>query len=106
MRFILPLRNQRAPDLPEFTKPLYEKVKKVFKTAKGQVFLYPGSGTGAWESALTNTLSAGDKVLIYRFGTFSLLWADMMTRLGLDVDVVDRPWGTGTPPEDVCSTLE
>ena len=97
--------DQRAPDLPEFTKPLYEKVKKIFKTTKGQVFLYPGSGTGAWESALTNTLSAGDKVLIYRFGTFSLLWADMMTRLGLDVDVVDRPWGTGTPPEDVAQRL-
>lgn len=97
--------DQRSPNLPEFTIPLYEDVKKVFKTAEGKVFLYPGSGTGAWESAITNTLSKGDKVLIYRFGAFSALWADMLARLGADVTVVDREWGTGTPPEEVEKTL-
>ena len=98
--------DQRNPELPEFTLPLYQDAKKVFKTEKGTVFIYPGSGTGAWESAITNTLSPGDKVLIYRFGTFSTLWADMLQRLGCDVNVVDRDWGTGTPPEEVEKVLK
>ena len=97
--------DQRSPDLPSVTVPLYEKVKKVFKTKAGTIFIYPGSGTGAWESCITNTLSPGDKVLIYRFGTFSMLWSDMFQRLGLDVNVVDAPWGTGTPAEDVERVL-
>ncbi len=98
--------DQRNPELPEFTIPLYKDMKKVFKTEKGRVFIYPGSGTGAWESAITNTLSPGDKVLIYRFGTFSTLWADMLQRLGADVNVIDRRWGTGTPPEEVEKILK
>ena len=83
------MEDQRAPDLPAFTLPLFADVKKVFKTEKAQVFLFPASGTGGWEAAMTNTLSPGDKVLIARFGQFSLLWADMCTRMGLEVDVVD-----------------
>ena len=97
--------DQRSPELPEFTLPLYEDMKKVFKTENGKIFIYPGSGTGAWESAISNTLSPGDKVLIYRFGTFSALWTDMLERLGADVHVVDRQWGTGTPPEEVEKEL-
>ena len=98
--------DQRSPDFPSLTLPLYEKIKKIFKTEDGTVFIYPGSGTGAWESCITNTLSAGDKVLIYRFGTFSMLWSDMFKRLGLDVDIIDRPWGTGTPADDVEKVLQ
>ncbi len=93
--------DQRSPEIPAFTIPLYRDLKKVFRTEKGTVFVYPGSGTGAWESSILNTLNPGDKVLIYRFGTFSLLWSDMLGRLGMDVNVIDRPWGTGTPAEDV-----
>ena len=97
--------DQRNPDLPELTIPLYQSVKKVFKCDDGQVFIYPGSGTGAWESGIQNTLSPGDKVLVFRFGTFSHLWADMMRRLGLDVTMIERDWGTGTPPEMVADIL-
>ncbi len=97
--------DQRNPDLPELTIPLYEMVKKVFKSDDGQVFIYPGSGTGAWESGIQNTLSPGDKVLIFRFGTFSHLWADMMRRWNLDVTMIERDWGTGTPPEMVAEIL-
>ncbi len=97
--------DQRNPELPEFTIPLYGMVKKVFQCDDGQVFIYPGSGTGAWESGIQNTLSPGDKVLIFRFGTFSHLWADMMRRLGLDVTLIERDWGTGTPPEMVADIL-
>jgi alanine-glyoxylate transaminase/serine-glyoxylate transaminase/serine-pyruvate transaminase len=100
------MEDQRAPDLPAFTLPLFEDVKKVFKTRSGQVFLFPASGTGGWEAAMTNTLSPGDKVLIARFGQFSLLWADMCHRMGLEVDVVDVPWGEGVPVEIFADKLK
>ena len=100
------MEDQRAPDLPAFTLPLFQDVKKVFKTEDAQVFLFPASGTGGWEAAMTNTLSPGDKVLIARFGQFSLLWADMCTRMGLEVDVVDVPWGEGVPVEIFAEKLK
>lgn len=100
------MEDQRAPDLPAFTLPLFEDVKKVFKTHTGQIFLFPASGTGGWEAAMLNTLSPGDRVLISRFGQFSLLWADMCTRMGLEVDVVDVPWGEGVPVEIFAEKLK
>ena len=95
----VPMEDHRAPDMPDFTLPLFTDLKKVFKTESGKVFLFPASGTGGWEAALTNTLKVGDKVLASRFGQFSHLWIDMCTRLGLDVQVVDCEWGTGVPVE-------
>ncbi|MEM9138690.1 MAG: aminotransferase class V-fold PLP-dependent enzyme [Pseudomonadota bacterium] len=94
------LEDHRAPDFPEFTKPLLQDLKKVFKTETGQVFVFPGSGTGGWESAIANTLSPGDKVLGSVFGQFSWLWVDMCQRFGLDVAAVDVPWGRGTPLDE------
>jgi len=91
------LEDQRSPDFPAFTLPLFRDLKKAFKTEKGQVFLFPGSGTGGWEAAITNTLSPGDRVLIAVFGQFSHLWADLCTRHGLIVDTVDVEWGEGVP---------
>ncbi len=95
----IPMEDQRAPDLPEFTLPLFADLKKVFKTESGQVFLFPSSGTGGWEAAMTNTLSPGDKVLIASFGQFSHLWVDLCQRQGFDVEVVDVDWGEGVPVE-------
>jgi alanine-glyoxylate transaminase / serine-glyoxylate transaminase / serine-pyruvate transaminase len=100
------MEDQRAPDLPSFTLPLFEDVKKIFKTRAGQVFLFPASGTGGWEAAMINTLSPGDKVLIARFGQFSLLWADMCQRMGLEADIVDVPWGEGVPVEIFAEKLK
>ena len=100
------MEDQRAPDLPAFTLPLFEDVKKIFKSKDGQVFLFPASGTGGWEAAMLNTLSPGDKVLIARFGQFSLLWADMCQRMGLEADVVDVPWGEGVPVEIFAEKLK
>lgn len=91
------LEDQRAPDFPAFTLPLFHDLKKVFKTDKGQVFLFPGSGTGGWEAAITNTLSPGDRVLIAVFGQFLHLWADLCRRHGLIVDAVEVEWGEGVP---------
>ncbi len=93
----VPMQDQRAPDFPDFSLGLFRDLKKIFKTETGQVFLFPGSGTGGWEAAITNTLSPGDKVLAARFGQFSHLWIDLCQRHGLEVEVVDVEWGRGVP---------
>ena len=94
----VPMEDHRAPDLPEFILPLLNDVKKFLKPFQGR-FIFPASGTGAWEAAVTNTLNPGDKVLAARFGQFSHLWIDMCERLGLNVQVVECEWGTGVPME-------
>jgi alanine-glyoxylate transaminase / serine-glyoxylate transaminase / serine-pyruvate transaminase len=72
-------------------------LKMVFKTETGTPIVFPSTGTGGWESALSNCLSPGDKVLASRFGQFSTLWVDMCQRLGLEVEVIDCEWGEGVP---------
>ena len=98
--------DHRNPTFPKLTLPLFEDLKRVFKTTTGQVFMFPSSGTGAWEAVLTNTLSAGDKVLSSRFGQFSALWIDLAQRHGLDVEIQDEEWGTGASPERIHQALE
>jgi alanine-glyoxylate transaminase/serine-glyoxylate transaminase/serine-pyruvate transaminase len=97
--------DMRAMDLPEFTKPLYEDMKKVFKMDDGRVFIFPASGTGGWESAVANTLNAGDKVLMSGFGHFSNLWIDLCQRWGLDVQALEVEWGEGVPVEKYAEIL-
>jgi alanine-glyoxylate transaminase / serine-glyoxylate transaminase / serine-pyruvate transaminase len=101
----IPMEDQRAPDLPAFTLPLFEDLKRVFKMRSGQVFLFPASGTGGWEAAIANTLSPGDRVLAARFGQFSQLWVELCRRHGLEVDAVDAEWGTGVPVEIYAERL-
>ena len=60
----VPMQDHRAPDFPELTRGLFEDLKKVFANSTGRVFVYPSSGTGAWEAAITNTLRRGDRVLM------------------------------------------
>ncbi|MDX1401625.1 MAG: aminotransferase class V-fold PLP-dependent enzyme [Kiloniellales bacterium] len=100
------MEDQRAPDLPNFTLPLFADLKRVFKSRAAQVFLFPGSGTGGWEAAITNTLSPGDKVLTSRFGHFSHLWVDLCERHKLDVIAIDVEWGKGVPVEEYARILE
>ncbi len=102
----LPMEDMRASTFPLLTLPLFEDLKKVFKNESGRVFIFPSSGTGAWESAMTNVLSPGDHVLMSRFGQFSHLWIDMAERLGFDVDVADQEWGTGVPLEIYAERLK
>ncbi len=99
------MEDMRSPEFPKFTLPVFEDLKKVFKMKDGRVFIYPSSGTGAWESAISNTLNRGDKVLMSRFGQFSLLWVDMAERLGLKVVLCDEEWGTGVPLEKYADIL-
>ena len=105
MAMNLPMEDMRSPEFPKFTLPVFEDLKKVFKMKDGRVFIFPSSGTGAWESAITNTLAVGDKVLMSRFGQFSLLWVDMAERLGLKVVLCDEEWGTGVPLEKYADIL-
>ncbi len=100
------LEDHRAPDFPQFTLPLFADLKKIFQTKTGHVFLFPGSGTGGWESAIANTLSPNDKVLASVFGQFSLLWVDLCERFGLQVDAIQVDWGKGVPLDEYRARLK
>ncbi len=99
------MRDHRGPDFPALSLPLFDGLKRIFRTRTGTVFLFPSSGTGAWEAVLTNTLSNGDRVLSARFGQFSHLWIDMARRHGLEVTVHEEKWGTGASPERIHDEL-
>ncbi len=94
------LEDHRAPDFPSFTVSLFEDLKKIFRTETGQIFVFPGSGTGGWEAAIANTLNPGDRVLASVFGQFSMLWVDLCRRFGLDVAAIEVPWGRGVPLDE------
>ena len=93
----MPTLDHRSPLFAEILHPALEGVKKVLKSKTAKIFVFPSTGTGGWETALTNTLSAGDKVLAARNGMFSHRWIDMCTRHGLDMNVVEAAWGAGIP---------
>jgi alanine-glyoxylate transaminase / serine-glyoxylate transaminase / serine-pyruvate transaminase len=97
--------DHRGPDLPAVVTEAVAGLKQVFGTAGGEIVLYPGSGTGAWEASLVNTLSPGDGVLAFVNGHFSALYAECARRLGLAVDAVDVPWGEAVPPDQVEARL-
>jgi alanine-glyoxylate transaminase/serine-glyoxylate transaminase/serine-pyruvate transaminase len=99
------MEDHRSSDFPKLTLPLFEDLKKIFKTRDGQVVVYPSSGTGAWEAALTNTCSPGDKLLAARFGQFSSLWIELARRHGLEVTVQEEEWGTGVHPDKIEEAL-
>jgi alanine-glyoxylate transaminase/serine-glyoxylate transaminase/serine-pyruvate transaminase len=94
---VVSMEDHRSPGFPELTHEIVSGLKRVFRTESGTPFVFPSSGTGCWEAAITNTLNPGDRVLAARFGQFSHLWIEMCTKLGLDVEVVDCEWGTGVP---------
>ena len=95
----MPTIDHRSPLFGKILHPALEGVKKVLKTTEGQVVVFPSTGTGGWETAITNTLSPGDKVLATRNGMFSHRWIDMCQRHGLDVQVVTQEWGDGVPAD-------
>ncbi len=101
----VPMEDHRSSTFPELPFSLFRDLRKLFKTRDGQPFIFPGSGTGGWEAALTNTLSPGDKVLAPRYGQFSHLWIDMAQRLGLKVEILDTEWGEGAPADRVEEAL-
>jgi alanine-glyoxylate transaminase / serine-glyoxylate transaminase / serine-pyruvate transaminase len=94
---VVAMEDHRSSKFPDLSLSVLRDLKSVFKTSSGQVFIFPSSGTGAWEAALTNTLSPGDRILAARFGQFSHLWIDMAQRLGYEVEVLEVEWGEGVP---------
>jgi alanine-glyoxylate transaminase / serine-glyoxylate transaminase / serine-pyruvate transaminase len=102
----VPMEDQRSADFPALTLPLFADLKTIFGNESGRVFIFPSSGTGAWEAAISNTLHRGDRVLMSRFGQFSHLWVDMAQRLGLDVVCIDVAWGEGVPVDHYQQCLE
>jgi alanine-glyoxylate transaminase/serine-glyoxylate transaminase/serine-pyruvate transaminase len=101
----VPMQDMRAPDFGDLTLSLFDDLKRVLRTGTGEVMIFPGSGTGAWEAAITNTLNPGCRVLMARHGQFSTLWAEMAERLGLDVEVIDVAWGAGCPVSEFSRRL-
>ncbi len=99
-----PTIDHRGPEFARLVHALLDGLKAVFKTS-GPVLIYPSSGTGAWEAALSNTLSPGDRVLMFETGHFAILWRDMASRLGLDVAFVSGDWRSGVNADVVESRL-
>jgi len=99
-----PTIDHRGPEFAEVGKQVVAGMKRVFQT-EGTVVIYPSSGTGAWEAALVNTLSPGDRVLMFETGHFAALWRQMATRLGLDIDFVSGDWRHGVDPAQVAEKL-
>lgn len=92
-----PTIDHRGPEFAELGKEVVAGMKRVFQT-KGTVVIYPSSGTGAWEAALVNTLSPGDKVLMFETGQFATLWRQMAGRLGIEIEFVPGDWRHGVDP--------
>ena len=99
-----PTIDHRGPEFAKLTHKLLNDLKQIFKTS-GTVVIYPSSGTGAWEASLVNTLSPGDKVLMFEMGYFATLWRNMAVKLGLDVDFVPGDWRQGVDPAMVEEKL-
>jgi len=96
--------DHRGPEFGEISKRVLEKLKTVFKTSQ-PVIMFPGSGTGAWEAAIVNTLNVGDKVLFFETGEFSIRWKEQAEKLKLDVDMVPGDWRYGVDPKVVAQKL-
>ena len=103
---VVSMEDHRSTRFPELANGVLSDLTRLYNTPSGQPFIFPSSGTGAWEAALTNTLSPGDRVLVARFGQFSHLWADMAQRLGFEVEILDVDWGEGVPVERIEEVLK
>ena len=101
----MPTLDHRSAVFDAILKPALAGVKKVLKTEKGEVVIFPSSGTGGWEAAISNTLSAGDKVLAAQQGMFSQKWIDMCERHGLDMQVFEVEWGEACPVDSYAEAL-
>jgi alanine-glyoxylate transaminase/serine-glyoxylate transaminase/serine-pyruvate transaminase len=99
-----PTIDHRGPQFAALARDVLRGVARLCGTS-GPVALYPSSGTGAWEAALVNTLSPGDRVLAFETGHFAVLWSRMAGRLGLEVDLVPGDWRRGVDPAQVHERL-
>lgn len=101
----MPTIDHRSPAFARIFTPAIAGVKQVIGTAEAEVILFPATGTGGWEAAISNTLSPGDTVLAARHGMFSHRWIDLCQRHGLNVQIIDAPWGAGAPVAQIEAAL-
>jgi alanine-glyoxylate transaminase / serine-glyoxylate transaminase / serine-pyruvate transaminase len=100
-----PTMDHRGPEFGTLGKEVLAGMKRVFKSTQGEVVIYPASGTGAWEAALVNTLSPGERVLMYETGHFATLWQKMAAKLGLEVDFIASDWRRGADADAIEKKL-
>jgi alanine-glyoxylate transaminase/serine-glyoxylate transaminase/serine-pyruvate transaminase len=100
-----PTMDHRGPEFADLGKEVLAGMKRVFRSTQGEVVIYPASGTGAWEAALVNSLSGGDRVLMAETGHFAALWQKLATRLGLEVEFLPGDWRHGADPEAIEKRL-
>ncbi len=99
-----PIIDHRGPRFAALGLEVLAELKPIFKTGQ-PVIIYPASGSGAWEAALVNTLSAGDKVLMCETGHFAILWQQIAARLGIDAQIIATDWRHGADPAAIADTL-
>src|SRR6266850_5247577 len=99
-----PIIDHRGPEFAKLTKSVLEGVKTIFKTTN-PVIIYTATGTGAWEAALVNTLSPGDRVLMVETGQFALQWKNMAVRLGIVPEFIKTDWRIGADPKVIEARL-
>jgi alanine-glyoxylate transaminase/serine-glyoxylate transaminase/serine-pyruvate transaminase len=100
-----PTIDHRGPEFAGLGKTVLAGMKRIFKSPRGEVVIYPASGTGAWEAALVNTLSAGNRVLMCETGQFATLWQKLATRLGLEIELIPGDWRHGADPAEIEKRL-
>lgn len=101
----VPTLDHRSSAFAEILSPAVTGTRRVLKSASAEIFLFPSTGTGGWETAITNSLSPGDRVLAARHGMFSHRWIDLCQRHALDVEIVEAPWGAGLPADRYHAVL-
>src|ERR1700680_297650 len=99
-----PVIDHRGAEFASLGKGVLEGMSGIFKTA-GPVVMYPAAGTGAWEAAIVNTLSPGDRVLLFETGHFSFLWRGVAEKFGIQVDYVPGDWRRGASAAELESRL-
>ena len=99
-----PVIDHRGPEFAKLAADVLESLRTVFQTS-GPVVIYPASGTGAWEAAIVNTLSPGDRVLMFETGHFSQLWRQLAEKFGVKVEYVPGTWRRGADPAEVEARL-
>ena len=99
-----PIIDHRGPEFAKLTRKCLEGLKTIFKTTN-PVIVYTATGTGAWEAALVNTMSPGDKVLMVETGQFATLWKKMAERIGLKPEFIATDWRQGTDPKAIEARL-
>src|SRR6187549_2176983 len=100
----MPTIDHRGPEFAELGFQVLEGCKTIFRT-KNPVIIYPSSGTGAWEAAIVNALSPGDKVLMAETGHFASLWRALAARFKIEVDMIPGDWRRGASPEQIEAKL-